>query len=190
LQLIVLTSLLLHFGKTLFIPIVFSLLISFFLYPICKWMENKVINRWIAIVISILGVTLLVGAILYLLFAQFAEFLQEWQSVIIKLTITIHQLSIFILQRFDMSLEKQNKIIKIKLHNSGSQTFSIIRNTAYSSYDSVFFVLIIPVFSALILLHRRLLSNYLYELSFPKKIFMKFWLKSFMNITILSKACC
>ena len=64
---------------------------------------------------------------------------------------------------------KTNKIIKIKLHNSGSQTFSIIRNTAYSSYDSVFFVLIIPVFSALILLHRRLLSNYLYKFSFTKE---------------------
>ena len=82
----------------------FSLLISFFVHPICKWMENKVINRGIAIVIFILGVTLLVRAILYLLFAQFAEFLQEWQSVIIKLTVTIHQLSIFILEQFDVSL--------------------------------------------------------------------------------------
>ena len=75
----------------------------------------------------------------------------------------------FYFEQFDVSLYKQNKIIKIKLHNSGSQTFSIIRNTAYSLYDSVFFVLIIPVFSALILLHHQLLSNYLYELSFKKE---------------------
>ena len=103
LQFIVLASLILYFGKTLFIPLSFSLLIGFILYPICKWMETKGINKGIAIVISILGVTLLVGAVLYLLFAQFSEFLQEWQSLRTKLSETIHQLSLFISERFDIS---------------------------------------------------------------------------------------
>ena len=60
--------------------------------------------KGIAIVISILGVILLVGAVIYLLFVQLSDFVQEWQSVIIKLTVTIHQLSIFILEQFDVSL--------------------------------------------------------------------------------------
>ena len=77
LQFIVLLSLILYFGKTLFIPLSFSLLVGFILYPICKWMETKGINKGIAIVISILGVTLLAGAIIYLLFVQFSEFLVE-----------------------------------------------------------------------------------------------------------------
>ena len=41
LQFIVLASLILYFGKTLFIPLSFSLLMSFILYPICKWMQIK-----------------------------------------------------------------------------------------------------------------------------------------------------
>ena len=96
LQFIVLLSLILYFGKTLFIPLSFSLLVGFILYPICKWMETKGINKGIAIVISILGVTLLAGAIIYLLFVQFSEFLEEWQSLRIKLSETINQLSVFI----------------------------------------------------------------------------------------------
>lgn len=169
LQFIVVSSLILYFGKTLFIPLSFSLLIGFILYPICKWMETKGINKGIAIVISILGVTLLVGAVLYLLFAQFSEFLQEWQSLRTKLTETIHQLSLFISERFDISLEKQTEFINNTLNNSGSQAFSIVRNTAYSLSESVFFLLMIPVFSALILFHRRMLSNALYELFPPKR---------------------
>lgn len=169
LQFTVLASLILYFGKTLFIPLSFSLLIGFILYPVCKWMETKGINKGIAIVICILGVTLLVGGIIYLLVAQFSEFLQEWQSLRLKLAETVNQLSIFISERFDISLEKQNDFINITLNNSGSQAFSILRNTAYSLSESVFFLLMIPVFSALILFHRQMLSNALYELFPPER---------------------
>ncbi|MDI5889242.1 MAG: AI-2E family transporter [Bacteroidota bacterium] len=169
LQFIVLAALILYFGKTLFIPLSFSLLISFILYPICKWMETKGIYKGVSIIISILGVTLLVGAIIYLLFAQFSEFLHEWQSLRTKLTETINQLSIFISERFDISLQKQTEFINNTLNNSGSQAFSIVRNTAYSLSESVFFLLMIPVFSALILFHRQMLSNALYELFPPER---------------------
>lgn len=169
LQLIVLTSLLLHFGKTLFIPLSFSLLISFILYPICKWMETKGVHKGIAIVISILGVILLVGAVIYLLFVQLSDFLQEWQSLQKKLTDTINQLSVFILERFDISLKKQTEFIKITLNNSGSQAFSMVRNTVYSLSESVFFLFMLPVFCALILFHRQMLSNALYELFPPER---------------------
>lgn len=169
LQLIVLASIILYFGKTLFIPLSFSLLIGFILYPICKWMETKGLNKGIAIVISILGVTILVGAVLYLLFAQFSEFLHEWQSLRTKLTETTHQLSLFISERFDISLEKQNDFINNTLNNSGSQALSIVRNTAYSLSESAFFLIMIPVFSALILFHRQMLSNALYELFPPER---------------------
>ncbi|TDD75485.1 AI-2E family transporter [Flavobacterium caseinilyticum] len=166
LQFIVLSSLILYFGKTLFIPLSFSLLIGFILYPICKWMETKGINKAIAIVICILGVTILVGSVIYLLFVQFTDFLQEWQFIKVKLNEAINQLSIFILERFDISLEKQTDFINNTLNNSGSQAISILRNTAYSLSESVFFLLMIPIFSALILFHRHILSNALYEI-FP-----------------------
>ncbi len=169
LQFIVLAALILYFGKTLFIPLSFSLLISFILYPICKWMETKGIYKGVSIIISILGVTLLVGAIIYLLFAQFSEFLHEWQSLRTKLTETINQLSLFISERFDISLQKQTEFINNTLNNSGSQAFSIVRNTAYSLSESIFFLLMIPVFSALILFHRQMLSNALYELFPPER---------------------
>lgn len=169
LQLIVLASLILYFGRTLFIPLSFALLIGFILYPICKWMEKKGFDKGIAIVISILGVTLLAGAIVYLLFAQLSEFLQEWQSLRVKLTETINQLSLFVTERFDISTEKQLDFINNTLNNSGSQAFSMLRNTAYSVSESLFFLLMIPVFSALILFHRQMLSNALYELFPPER---------------------
>jgi predicted PurR-regulated permease PerM len=169
LQFTVLSCLILYFGKTLFIPLSFALLISFILYPICKWMEKKGINKGIAIVICILGVLLLVGSLIYLLFVQFSEFLAEWESLRTKLTATINQLSIFLFEKFDISIEKQSEFIKNTLDNSGTQAFSLLRNTAYSLSETLFFLMMIPVFSALILYHRHMLSNALYDLFPPKK---------------------
>jgi predicted PurR-regulated permease PerM len=169
LHLIILACLLLYFGKTLFIPLSFSLLIGFILYPVCKWLEKKGMNKGIAILISILGVTLLIAGIVYLLIAQFSEFLQEWQSLRTKLSETIYHLRIFIVERFNFSLEKQTEFINNTLNNSGSQAFSLVRYTAYSLCESIFFLIMIPVFSALILFHRQMLSNALYELFPPER---------------------
>ena len=166
LELIVFTSLILYFGKTLFIPLSFSLLISFILYPICKWMEKKGTNKGTAIIISLFFVTLLAGAIIYLLLAQVMKFLHEWQLLQAKLMDTATQISVFITERFDISNEKQLEFIKNTIDNSGSEAFSLLRNTAYSISESFFIFLIIPVFSALILYNRQLLSNALYDI-FP-----------------------
>ena len=169
LQLIVLTSVILYFGRTLFIPLSFSLLISFILYPVCKWMESKGTNKGVAVFVSILGVSLLMGGIIYLLLVQMMEFLNEWQLLRLKLSETATQLSAFLSERFNISNEKQSEFIKNTINNSGSQAFMFLRNTAYSLSESIFFLLIVPVFSALILYHRQMLSNALYEIFPPKR---------------------
>jgi predicted PurR-regulated permease PerM len=132
-------------------------------------METKGINKEISIITSIFVVILLVGAIIYLLFVQFIEFLNEWESLRAKLIETATKLSVFLTERFDISSEKQLEFIKNTIDNSGSEAFSLLRNTAYSVSESLFFLLMIPVFSALILYHRQMLSNALYELFPPER---------------------
>ncbi|WP_291097338.1 MULTISPECIES: AI-2E family transporter [unclassified Flavobacterium] len=166
LQYTLLVSVLLYFGKTLFIPLSYSILISFILYPICKWMEKKGISKGIAIFISIFGVILFFGAIIYLLFTQVVEFSNEWQIFRIKLLETATQLSDFLAERFDISTEKQMEFIKNSVNNSGSQAISLLKITVYSFSELIFYLLIIPVYSVLILYYRQLLVNVLYHL-FP-----------------------
>lgn len=166
LQYIILISIVLYFGKTLFISLSFSLLISFILYPVCKWMEKKGMNQSVAIFVSLFAVLILAGALVYLLFLQIVEFSNEWQPLKEKLFETVNQLSAFLAERFGISTEKQLEFLKNSVNNSGSQAISFIRTTVYSFSESLFFLLIIPVFSALILYYRQLLANVLYQI-FP-----------------------
>lgn len=169
LQYIILVSVLLYFGKTLFIPLSFAMLISFILYPICLWMEQKGIQKNIAIVISLCTVTFFFGAILYLLFSQILQFSNEWQTLELKLHESINQLSIFLTQQFGVNEEKQLDYIKNTINNSSSQIFPFLKSTFYSFSESLFYLIIIPIFSAIILSNRQLLVQALYHIFPPNK---------------------
>lgn len=166
LQYTVLISLVLYFGKTLFIPLSFSLLISFILYPICKWLEQKGINKMGSILLAISTIFILSGAIIYLLFSQIAGFLQEWPLFKAKFSETFTQLYAFLEEKYGINSDEFSKFLDNLLNGSGSQIFEFLMNTAYSISIASFFLIIIPVFSTLILYYREMFTNVLYKI-FP-----------------------
>jgi predicted PurR-regulated permease PerM len=169
LQFMVLVCVLLYFGKSLFIPLSFSMLISFILYPVCKWMEQKGISKGIAIFIAIFGVMLFLGAVIYLLFTQVVAFSNEWHIFKEKLLETVNQLSVLLAERFDISDEKQTSFLENIVNTSGTEAISLLKITLYSISESLFYLLIIPVYSVLILYYRQLLVNVLYHVFATEK---------------------
>jgi predicted PurR-regulated permease PerM len=169
LQYVFLICLVLYFGKTLFIPLSFSLLISFILFPICKWLETKGITKSLAISISLSFVVVLLGVLIYLVVVQINQFSQEWEPFRNKLLETVSQISIYITQRFEISREDQLIFFKNSINSSGSGTLSFLQNAAYSFSETFFYLLIIPVFSALLLYHRQILANVLYQIFPPER---------------------
>lgn len=166
LQYTVLISIVLYFGKTLFIPLSFSMLISFILYPICKWLEKKGINKMGSILLSISTIFMLLGAIVYLLFSQIEGFLQEWHLFRDKFSESFMQLFSFLEEHYGIKIDSLSELPKNLVSGSGSQIFGFLMNMAYSISMSAFFLIIIPVFSTLILYYREILTNVLYKL-FP-----------------------
>ncbi|MHB1107848.1 MAG: AI-2E family transporter [Lutibacter sp.] len=168
LQYTVLISLVLYFGKTLFIPLSFSLLISFILYPICKWLEKKGINKMVSILLAISTIFILLGAVTFLFFTQIASFLQEWQTFKVKFSESFVQLCGFLEAKYGINTDDLYELPKNMINGSGSQIFGFLMNMAYSMSMSAFFLIIIPVFSTLILYYREMLTNVLYKL-FPSE---------------------
>jgi predicted PurR-regulated permease PerM len=168
LQYIVFGSIILYFGRNVFIPISFALLISFVLHPVCAWMERKGMSRVLAIVIAI---TLLVIAgilIVMLLIYQFMSFVNEWPALQEKLTRSIQDLSSMLIDVFGISRERQQEWI-IKISNQSTSTIlSFIQNAlSASAFSAVLFVLI-PVYSVLILYYREHWMKIIQRL-FPKE---------------------
>ena len=157
-----LTCLLLYAGKAMFIPLSFALLISFLLYPVCSWLEGKGFSRSMAIGAGILIITILIGSVILLLVNQFSAFRESWSGMSSKMDETMNQLSNFLTNQFGISPEGQDEWLKKALN----EAVGIFGSVLFGSGAFLAVALIIPVYAALILYHRRMLVGLLIDL-FP-----------------------
>jgi predicted PurR-regulated permease PerM len=166
LQYIVFGGVILYVGRPLFIPLSFALLISCILYPICIWLEQRKIKKMNAILLSLSLVFILVAAILYLFVIQLLSFSNEWGALQDKLAQTFSELSVWITQELNISVEKQNEWLKNLSQQSGSDAMGFVRKTISAGTVSGVLFILIPVYVVLILYHRERWVDVLYRM-FP-----------------------
>jgi predicted PurR-regulated permease PerM len=143
-QYIVYGSIVLYFGKNIFIPISFALLISFVLYPVCAWLERKGVGRLTAIIMSI-AMLLVVGLLLVgLLVYQFMGFVHEWPAIETKVTTAVADMVDWI-EMLGVSREAQSELLTKMSSQSGGNVLSLIKNTLAASASSVVLLILIPV---------------------------------------------
>lgn len=157
-------ALILYFGRTLFIPLSFSVLISFVLYPICAWLEKKKFNRTSAILVALLLLVLLATGAVFLLVQQFIGFLHEWPVILGKLQDTIHELSSYITATFQISQEQQREWLQQWARDSSGSAFAFLQALIRSSGSSLVWLVLIPIFSGLILYYRHMLVRVAYRI--------------------------
>ena len=181
LQYAIVGSVILYFGRALFIPLSFAALISFVLYPVCKWLERKGLKRLLAILISISIVILFFAAVVILLISQFSTFLKEWPTIQWKINEALDDLSIYLYETLSMSKSQQQEWISKVESSSSAALFTIVKQFWSASIANLVLIVIIPVFSALILFYRKLLVEALF-LVFPKR--SKFRIQNILLLTI------
>ena len=162
-------AVILYFGKTLFIPLSFALLISFVLYPVCKWLENKGLNRSLSILVCILGLVLVMLGVIYLLFVQIISFSSAWEGLKIKLDGSFADITNYFANNLGISNEKQQNFINNFVDNSGTNMFSFAKNTFSSLSSGLFALALVPILSALILFYRTMLVKVLYGIFAEEK---------------------
>jgi predicted PurR-regulated permease PerM len=154
LQCVVLVSVILFFGRNVFIPISFALLISFVLYPVCAWLERKGLGRLTAIILSISLLIVLGMLVVALLVYQFIGFIEEWPTIHLKLGDVFADFT-RILDARGVSREQQSAIISKLSDQSGSNFMTVLKNTISASAFSFVLLILIPVYAVLILYYRK-----------------------------------
>lgn len=167
LLLILLGGTILYLGKSIFIPLSFALLICFILYPSCERLERKGMPRAVAIGLNLLGITILLLLISYLLISQFAKFASDWPVLKSKLILTYNELQNFIASRAGISLHEQDQWIKETMSGTSGRFLSSLSGILYSSIVNLVLVILIPIFAGLILYTRERWVHVLYMI-FPK----------------------
>ena len=168
LQYIVFGSIILYFGREVFIPISFALLISFVLYPVCAWLESRRMGRLLAISIAISLLVIAGLVILSLLIYQFLSFLNEWPTLQEKLAKSLQEISKLLINVFGISQERQQDWISKLASQSGADILFLVRNAVTASVSSTVLFILVPVYSVLILYYREHWMKIVQRL-FPKE---------------------
>jgi predicted PurR-regulated permease PerM len=157
---LVLVLAIMYFGKILFIPLFFAVLISFVIYPICKWLEKKGVSHSLAIGISLFISFLPIAGVVYILVLQVAEISESWAFISAKLQQVTGFVALPDIQSMD-TVQKEEWLKNLFLKNS-----SKVYSGALSSMTVLVQLAIIPFYVALILYHRSKLLVFLQHL-FP-----------------------
>lgn len=157
LQVIVFSSAILYFGKTLFIPLFFGLLIAIVMYPICKWLEGHRWTRALAITACLLIVTILFAALFALLIWQLKVFSKDAPAILIRVEATIQALQGWLIENFGASAGLQNNWGEKLTGSIGG----ILQSTLQTTVNTLFILFLTPVYTALFMYHRKVFVQYL-----------------------------
>jgi predicted PurR-regulated permease PerM len=155
--LILASSFILYLGKTLFIPLLFGLLIGMIMYPICKWLEGMGWNKALAITTCLLIVTLLFGILLSILIWQLNIFSKDAPELLSKIEVVLRQFQDWLTTSFGIDNSTQNDWNKNLSGFIGSFLTSAVKQTI----SSLFMLFLTPVFTALFMYHRKIFVQFL-----------------------------
>jgi predicted PurR-regulated permease PerM len=164
LQVILFLSIILYFGKTLFIPLFFGLLIAIVMYPICKWLEGHSLSKAFAITICLLIVTVLFTALLAILVWQINVFSKDAPAVLNKLEGALEGVQDWMNKYTGAANVTQNNWAEKFTDNIGG----VLKATLQTTVNTLFILFLTPVYTALFMYHRKVWVQYL-KLVTPQK---------------------
>lgn len=164
LQIVFFTVAVLYFGKALFIPVSFALLIALILYPLCKRLEKNKWPRSMAIAASLIIIIILFTAIIWLLLWQLNYLKNDLPLLLQKIQLALQQLQQWVNDKVGVAFNLETGWMENAARNSGGNIGSFIQSAFKSMGGLLFSLFLIPVFTALFLYHREQFVQFLKSL--------------------------
>jgi predicted PurR-regulated permease PerM len=161
LQVIVFLSLILYFGKTLFIPASFGLLVAIVMFPICKWLEARRWPRTLAISLSLTIVVLLFSILIWLLSLEFNYLVHDIPAIVAKLGKWSPGMQQWIAENLGVPVAIQTDWIAKTAADLQGSIAGAIKDTLSATINTLFMLIMIPIFAALYLYSRETFVRYL-----------------------------
>lgn len=155
LQLFLLVLVLLYFGRAVFIPLTFGLVVAMIAYPLCKSLEKRKIPRGLTILIALLAVMTVFAGIGMLLIWEAEVLYKQIPLLTARLTDTLNRLQEWIETRTGMDADAQILWLKNTFTSVLGGLAGLVNASFSAAFSALFNLLMIPVFSSLLLYNRE-----------------------------------
>jgi len=162
---IVMAFTILYLGKSVLFPLITALLFAILVNPISFFLQRKLhFSSLFASIFTIVLFVIFVVAVLMFISIQIGNFSQDWE--IIKKNTIIHfdNLQNFLKESYGIDEIKQMEYLSNAKNQSQSSLTRILTNFVLSFSDTLFSLVMIPVYMFLLLLYKNHLITFLSKL--------------------------
>lgn len=145
--------------KEILAPIAFSMIIAILLNPLVNKMQNKGINKVVAISLSLALAFILVAGILYFISSQVMNFGDNLPALKVKFNEHLGQLQQWLSSNFNVSVEKQRQALDEALNNSKA----LLGSAVGGLLGTIGLIVLIPIYVFLLLFYKTLIINFFHE---------------------------
>ena len=155
----VLLIVILHYGRTFLVPLVFAALLAMLMVPLCRKLDRKMTRAYstlICVFIVFVGLLVMMGV----LAGQIAAFSNDLPELKEKLGEFINQGQSFIEDRFNVSQQKQKGLIKDQLESAGKTAGKFLGGLLGGVAAIATSTALTLVYTFLLLYHKEKYSNF------------------------------
>ncbi|MBC8044264.1 MAG: AI-2E family transporter [Rhizobacter sp.] len=148
----------LYIGREILIPIAFAILLSVLLYPVHRFLENRLrFPRLLAITITLVITTLFLTLIIFFIGFQLSNFIDDLPRIRTSVVAAYRVFQTWITSAFGISLQQQSRWLS-GLASGGMEMVSL---TASAALDIGIAATLIPIYVFLFLLYKELLMEFI-----------------------------
>lgn len=161
-------ALILYFGKLLFVPLSFGLLVALIVFPSCNKMEKKGLSRSLSISVMLIFITSLFVGLIWLLGIEVNIFLGDLPKISDRITQLSPSVTKWIEQSSGLNGSDQSAWFHRLTDNFDSKISGLLTGIFNTTISTIVMLVMIPIYAALFLYHREMFVRYLELVSGPE----------------------
>ncbi len=152
-----------HLGRSILLPLFFSILLALILSPISNFLLRKKIHRILAILIPvILGLTI-IGSLVYFLSSQISHFFNDLPALEKRFHELLTQTQKWVNENFHITFWQQEQYLDETAENMKEKSPQLLQQTFSTITEIISYFILFPFYTFLILYHKITIKKFLVE---------------------------
>jgi predicted PurR-regulated permease PerM len=151
----------LYFAQAFVVPLLYGVFIAVFLYPICTRLEARGLNRSMAILLSLLFITIVMLLLIGIVYYQYQLFGEELPQILNKLKPHLSSLQTWFKTTAGIQPDNSESLVQNLVKYTGLDIAGLFKTGINGSIAFLFNLVLIPIYTALFLNYRGLLLRFL-----------------------------
>ncbi len=162
--LLIAITVVLYFGKSFLVPVVFAALLAMLFLPLFKWLQNRGFKKSISIITCILIVLAIAAGIIWLISWQISGLAKDADSIERNITQKVNEVRQYFTSVLGISQQKQEQVIQQQQQSSTSKLSASISGFLTGLGNIVFNFILVIVYMFLFIYYRGHLKNFVLKL--------------------------